>query len=86
VGAGVWMLLIDRLRSNEGGVRAEAVCKHRDGWRAFPSHLGTRRIELYDVVLRASGLALLESVKKWDTLQTHAVTKGAGISYSQAAS
>jgi len=53
-------------------------------WRAFCSHLGTGRIEVYDAELWAIGLALWESVKKRDTLQTHRVMKVAVFSDSQA--
>jgi len=75
----------DRSQSDDGRVGAAAVCKHRDSWRAFRSHLGTGRMEVYDAELWAIGLALRESVKKTDTLQTHGVTKVAVFSESQAA-
>jgi len=42
-------------------------------------------VEVNDAELWAIGLALWESVKKRDTLQTYGVTKVAIISYSQAA-
>jgi len=57
-----------------------AVCKHRDSWKAFCSPLGTGRMEVYDAELWAIGLALRESVKARDRLQTHGVTKIAVIS------
>jgi len=85
LGAGVWMWWTCGSRSDDGRVRAAAVCKHRDGWRVFRSHLGTGRIEVYDAELWAIGLALCESVMKKDTLQTHGVTKVAFFSDSQAA-
>jgi ribonuclease HI len=75
----------DGSRSDDGRVGAAAVCKHRDGWRAFGSHLGTGRMVVYDAELWAIGRALRESVKKRDTLQTHGVTKVAVFSDSQAA-
>jgi hypothetical protein len=70
VGAGVWMWWTDGSRSDDGRVGAMAVCKHSHGWRAFSSHLGTGRMEVYNAELWAIGLALRESVKKTDTLQT----------------
>jgi len=60
VGAGVWMWWTDGSRSDDGRVGAAAVCKHRDGWRAFRSHLGTGQMEVYDAELWAIGLALRE--------------------------
>jgi len=42
-------------------------------------------MEVYDAELGAIGLALRESVRKRDTLQTHGVTKVAVFSDSQAA-
>jgi len=80
VGAGVWMWWTDGSRSEDGRVGAAAVCKHRDGWRAFRSHLGTGRMEVVDTELWAIGLALRESVIRQDTLQTHGVTKVADFS------
>jgi hypothetical protein len=85
VGTGVWIWWTDGSRSDDSRVGAAAVCKHRDGWRAFGSHLGTGRTEDYDAEMWAIGLALRESLKKWDTLRTHGVTKVAGFSDSQAA-
>jgi len=75
----------DGLRSDDGRVGAAAVCKHRHGWRAFRSHLGTRQMEVNNTELWAIGFALRESVKTWDTLQTHGVTKVAVFSGSRAA-
>ena len=46
VDTGVWMWSTDVSRSDDGKVGAAAVCKHRDGWKAFRSHLGTRRAAL----------------------------------------
>jgi len=64
----------------------DMVCqKPLVGWRAFRSHLGTRRMEVYDAELWAIRLALRESVQKRDTLQTHGVTEVAVFSDSQAA-
>jgi hypothetical protein len=40
VGVAVWMWWTDGSQSDDGRVGAAAVCKHRDGWRAFHSHLG----------------------------------------------
>jgi ribonuclease HI len=85
VGAGVWMWWTDGSRSDDGKVRAAAVCKHGDGWKAFRSHLGTGRVEVYDAELWAIGLALRESVRKRDRLRTHGVTKVGVFSDSQAA-
>jgi len=85
VGAGVWMWLTDGSRSNDGRVGAEALRKHRDGWKAFRSHLGTGRMQVSDAELWAIRLALQESVKNRDRLQTHRVTKIAVFSDSQAA-
>jgi hypothetical protein len=61
----------DGSRSDDGSV---GVAKHGDGWKAFRSHLGTGRVEVYDAELWAIGLALRESVKKRDIVQTHGVT------------
>ena len=61
------------------------MCKHGDRWKAFRSHLGTGRMEVYDGELWAMGLALRESVKKSETLQAHGVTKVAVLSNSQTA-
>jgi len=83
VGAGVWMWWTDGSRSDDGRVGAAAVCKHGDRLKAFRSHLGTGRMEVYDAERCAIGLALWESVRKRDTLQTHGVTKVAVFSDSQ---
>jgi len=85
VGVGVWMWGTDGSRSDDCRVGAAAVCKHRDNWKAFRSHLGTRRMEVYDVELWAIGLALRESLTKRDRLQIHGVTNIADFSDSQAA-
>jgi ribonuclease HI len=85
VGAGVSMWWTDGSLSDDGKVGAAAVCKHRDSLRAFLSHLGTGRMLVYDTELWDIGLALRESVKKRDTLQTHGVTKVAVFSDSEAA-
>ena len=85
VGAGVWMWWTDGLRSNDHRVGAAAVCKQGDRWKAFRRHLGTGRMEVHDAVLCAIGLALRESVRKRDTLQTHGVMKVAMLSDQQAA-
>jgi len=61
------------------------VCKHRDRWKAFSRHLGTGQMEVYDGEPWAIGLALRESVKKRETLQTHEMTKEAVFRDSQAA-
>jgi len=61
------------------------VCKHSDRWKAFRSHLCTGRMEVYDAELWAIGLALWESVRKRDTLQTQTLTKVAVFSDLQAA-
>jgi hypothetical protein len=53
VGAGVWMWWTDGSRSDDGRVGAAAVCKHGDRWKAFHSHLGTGRMEVYDAELWA---------------------------------
>jgi len=84
-GAGVWMWWTDWSRSDDGRVVATAVCKHGDCWKAFRSHLGTGRMEVYDVELWAIRLALRESVSERDTLQTHGVAKVAVFSDSRAA-
>jgi len=84
-GAGFWMWWTDGSRSDDGRVRAAAVCKHRDSWRAFRSHLGTGQMEVYEAELQAIRLALPNSVKKRDTLQTHGVTKVTVFSDSKAA-
>jgi ribonuclease HI len=75
----------DGSRSDDGRVGAAAVCKHGDGWKAFGSHLGTGRVEVYDAELWAIGLALRESVKKRDMLQAHGVKRVAIFSDSQQA-
>jgi hypothetical protein len=46
------------------------VCKHGDRWKAFRSHLGTGRVDVYNAELWAIRLALQESVKKKDTADT----------------
>ena len=75
----------DGARSDDGRVGAAAVCKHGDRWKAFRSHLGTRRMEVYDAELWAIGLALRESVRRRDTLPSQGVMKVAVVSDSQAA-
>lgn len=75
VGARVRIWWTDKSRSNHVRVRAAVVCKDRDGWSASDSHLGTRQMEVYDAKLWAIRLTLHKSVRKWDTLQTHGVTK-----------
>jgi len=85
VGAGVGMWRTDRSQSGNGRGGATAVCKHRDRWKAFRSHLGTERIEVYDADLWGIGLAHRESLRKWDTQQTLGVTNVAVFSDSQVA-
>jgi hypothetical protein len=85
VGAGVWMWRTEGSQSNDGRGGSSGVCKHGDCWNTFCSHLGTRRIEVYDAELWAIGLVLTESVRKRDTLQTHGVTKVAVFSDLQVA-
>jgi len=85
VGAVVWMWWTDGSRSYDGRVGSATVCKHRDRWKAFRSHLGTGHMEVYDAELWAIGHALWESVKNRETLPTHRVTKVAVFSDSQAA-
>jgi hypothetical protein len=60
VAAGVWMWWTDRSRSSDGKVGGAAVCKHRDGLRAFSRRLGTGPMEVDDEELWAIGLALRE--------------------------
>jgi len=57
VNAGVWMWWNDGSRS-DGRVGAAAVCTHGVPWKAFRSHLGTGRMEVYDADLWAIGLTL----------------------------
>jgi len=71
--------------SDDARVGAAAVCKRGDRWKAFRCHLGTGRMEVYGAELWAIGLALRESVRKTDTLQTHGVTKVAVFRNSHAA-
>jgi hypothetical protein len=75
----------DGSRTDDGRVGAAAVCKHGDGWRSFRSHLGTGRMEVYDVELWAIGVTLSESVKKRERLMENGVTIVAVFSDSQAA-
>jgi len=70
VGAGVWMRWTDGSQSDDGRVGAAAVCKHKDRWEAFRSHLGTGQMEVYYAELRAIRLALWDSERTRDTLQT----------------
>jgi len=83
VGAGVWMWRTDGSRTDYGRVGAAAVCKHRDGWKSFRSHLGTGRMEVYHAELWAIILTLPDSVKKRDILQANRVAKVAVFSDSQ---
>jgi hypothetical protein len=85
LGAGVSRWWTDGSRSDDSRVGARAVCTHRDGCRAFHSHLGTGRMDVYDAELWVIGLALRQSVKKRDTVQTHRVTKVAAFSDLQGA-
>jgi len=57
VGVGVWMLLTDSSRSDDGPVRAEAVCKHGTQWRPRRSVLGTGLMEVFHTKLWGIGLA-----------------------------
>jgi ribonuclease HI len=75
---------MDGSRSDYSRVGAAAVCKHGDRSKAFRSHLRTGPMEVYDAELWAIRLALRESVRKRDRLQTHGVTKVAVFSDSQA--
>jgi len=83
VDAGVWMWWMDRSRSDNSQMGAAAVYKHRDGWKVFCGHLGTRCGEVYNAEPCAIRLALRKSVKKRDTLQTHRVTMVAVFSDMQ---
>jgi hypothetical protein len=85
VGAEVRMWWTNGLRSDGGRVVGATVCKYRNGGKAFSCHLGTGRVEVYDAELWVIVLALRESVKKRDTLQTHRVTKVAVFSGSEVA-
>lgn len=85
VGAGVWIRWTDGLESEDGRVGLTVVCKRRDGWRVFRSHLGTGCMDVYDAELCAIGLALWELVQTGEALQTHRVTKVAHTSISYAA-
>ena len=73
------------MRSDDGRARAAAVCKHGDRWKACLRCLGTGRIEVYNAELWVIGLALRQSVRKRDTLQTDTVTKVAVFSDPQVA-
>lgn len=77
-----WM---DGSRSDKGREGAAAVCNTGDRWKAFPSKLGTGRLEVYTGELWANRHALWVSVRKRDTLQTHRVMQGAVFSAWQAA-
>jgi len=83
-GAVVWMWWTDGSRTDDSIVGAPVVCKHGDRGKAVRSHLRTGCMEVYDAELWGIGLALRESVKKRDTLQTHGVTKVAVFNNSQA--
>jgi hypothetical protein len=85
VARGVWLWWTDRSRTEDGKVGAEAVWKHRDGWKSFHSHLGSGRMEVHHGELSAFRLALWESVKKRYILQANGVTKVAVFSNSHAA-
>jgi hypothetical protein len=85
VGAGVWMWWTDGSRTDDGRVGAAAVSKHGDGCRSFRSHLGTGRMEVYEVELWAIGVKLSESVKMRERLMENGVTIVAVFSDSQAA-
>ena len=84
LGAGVCMWWTDWSRSNDRRVGAAAVFKHVDRWTFFCGHLGTGQMEVHDAVRWAIGLALRESVRRRDTLQTHRVTTVTVFSDSQA--
>jgi hypothetical protein len=58
---------------------------HRDGWKGFRSHLGIGRVGVYHAELWPVGLALRESGRKGDTLQTYGVKRVAVFSDAQAA-
>jgi len=79
------MWLTDRSRSNDSRVGAAPLGKYTDSWRAFRSHHGTRRIAFYDAELWATALALQQSVKTRNALQTHLVMKEEVFSNWQAA-
>jgi hypothetical protein len=83
--AGRLFLAAGRAASDLGRAGPLRNTEHRDGWRAFRSHLGTGRVVVYDAELWAIVLALQESVKRKNTLQTHEVTKVAVFRDSQAA-
>jgi hypothetical protein len=68
VGAGGRVWWTDSSKSDDGRVGAAAMCKHGDHWITFHSHLGTRRVEVYDALLWVIGLALRESLRKRDPL------------------
>lgn len=85
VGAEVGMWWTDGSRSDDGRVGATAVCEPGDHWNIFRSHLATRQMEVYDAELSTIGLNIQESVKQWETLQTHGVTKVAVFSDLQVA-
>jgi len=85
VGPGVRIWWTDGSPSDNGRVGPTVECRYRDGREAFRSHIGAGRMEVYDAELWAIGLALWESVLKWDTLQTDGVTNIAVFSDSKAA-
>jgi len=85
IGAGVWMWWTDGSRSDDGRVRAAAVCNYGNEWRPRRSFLGTGHMEVLDGELWAIGLALDVETEKRETLQVHGVKTVAVLSDSQAA-
>jgi len=83
IGVGFWMWCTAGLRSDDGRVRAAAVCKHRNQWRSRHIFLGTGRMEVFDTELWAIGHALNEPIERRETSQRHGVRTVAIISHLQ---
>jgi len=73
----------DGSRTDDGRVRAAAVCFQVDGWPLFRSYLGTGQMEAFHLELWAMGVTLRKYVARAEALPAHRVTTVAVFSDSQ---
>ena len=74
----------DGSRSDDGRVGAAAVGEHGNEGRSRRSFLGTGRMEVFDAILWAIGLAHDGAIETREKLQRHGVKTVAVFSDSQA--
>jgi len=69
LGAGVWIWWTGGSRSDDGRVKAAAICKHREEWRSRCTYLGTGQTEVCDGTMLAIRLGLEVTMEMRETPQ-----------------